>query len=99
MALFILFLSEALQAFQDLGVQKRQPAQNLARIVPGATQQWFIASPWAPLRKFLPKRPSAFMCPITGSTALRRLSFFLIAVVTPRLAPAIHTFSPSRTMP
>lgn len=31
----ISFLSEVLQAFEDLGVQKRQPAQNLAQFVSG----------------------------------------------------------------
>jgi hypothetical protein len=37
MVIFILFLSEALQAFQDMGVQKRQPAQDLAQFAPFAS--------------------------------------------------------------
>jgi hypothetical protein len=39
MAVFIFFLFKALQAFQDMGGQKRQPAQNFAQVVSGATQQ------------------------------------------------------------
>ena len=62
-------------------------------LCPAPHSSALIASPSTPLRKFLARRPSDFMCPITGSAAFLRLSFRWIAAVTPRLAPAIQTFS------
>lgn len=50
-----------------------------------------MASPRVPLSGHLARRPSVFMCPISGSMALRRRRSFFSTGVKSRLAPEIRT--------
>ena len=53
---------------------------------PAATSMTLMASPGAPFNQCRSSLPSAFMCPMTGSMALRRLSSrLMVGEVMPRV--------------
>jgi len=60
-----------------------QLSEDYPDIVPSTTQQGIDFVPDAALEPVSPSLPSSFMWPMTGSTALRRRSSFLIVGVTP----------------
>lgn len=63
----------------------------LRRLCPQPHSTTKMASPRVPLSGHLARRPSVFMCPISGSMALRRRRSFFSAGVRPRLHPEIRT--------
>lgn len=72
--------------------QKRLRWARTFRILwPQAHRTAKMASPKMPLSGDLARRPSAFIWPISGSMALRRLSSFASTGVLPRRVPLIST--------
>ena len=60
-------------------------------LCPQAQRTAKTASPKVPFNGHLARRPSAFMCPISGSMPLRRFSSFASTGVSPRRVPLIST--------
>ena len=73
--------------------------QDLADIVTAGAEDGEDCVADAPLSGHLARRPSVFMCPISGSIALRRLRSFARSGVMPRLVPLIRTLVVSTPWP
>lgn len=78
---------EVEQSSENEGAEKPQLPQDHLLFVAGAAQHRVIASSSAPLSQLRSSLPSAFIWPIAGSSALRRLIIARSRCMIPRSQP------------